>query len=105
MNQREIEAYILNLEGAKKSYPFEKNLAVFSVNEENFAIIEEKKKPLRVSLRCEKKLAALLIERYDEVMPGHKLNKNKWITAVLSGQLSSDEILDLVRHSYLLASA
>lgn len=104
MNQRAAENYLLNLEGAELNYPHGKELAVYSVNDEPFAMMEVGKQPLRISLRCEKRLAKLLIERYDEVMPGHKLNKNKWITVVISGQLNEDEITGLIYHSYLMVA-
>jgi predicted DNA-binding protein (MmcQ/YjbR family) len=35
-------------------------------------------------------------------MPGYHLNKKHWNTIVLSGQLSWDEVKDLILHSYQL---
>jgi len=46
----------------------------------------------------------LLREKYETVLPGQKLNQKKWNTIILSGQLSDDEIFDLIRHSYNLAT-
>jgi predicted DNA-binding protein (MmcQ/YjbR family) len=37
-------------------------------------------------------------------MPGYHLNKKHWNTIVLTGQLSWDEIKDLIRHSYDLVT-
>ena len=104
MNQEEVSKYIEKLSGSSLSYPFGKHLAVYEIDEKPFAMIEDGKEPLRISLRCESRLSRLLQEKYDEVMPGHKLNQSKWITVVVSGQLNSDEIKDLIRHSYLLVS-
>jgi predicted DNA-binding protein (MmcQ/YjbR family) len=104
MNKASVTRYIKSLEGAKLSHPYGKDLAVYSIEDQMFAIVEVKK-PLRVSLRCDRKLATILKERYEEVMPGHKLNQNKWITVVLSGQLSLSEIQGLIDHSYQLARA
>lgn len=100
----DLNKYILNFPDSKLSYPYGQQLSVYSLNDEMFAIIEKDKKPLRISLRCDKHLANVLKERYEEVMPGYKLNKDKWITIVLSGQLNKDEIVDLINHSYLLVS-
>jgi predicted DNA-binding protein (MmcQ/YjbR family) len=105
MNQKTVERYILALPGAKKVYSEDKKLAVFEYKDEMFALVEQDKRPLRISLRCDKVLANLLKEEYDEVMAGHRLNKNKWITVVVSGQLSDQEIKDLINHSYLQVKA
>ncbi len=105
MSPKETEEYILKLEGAELSYPYGKELAVYSVNDRMFATIEAGKRPTRLSLRCDKKLAETLIERYEEVMPAYKLNKNKWIRVVLSGQLSTKEAEGLIDHSYQLVKA
>jgi predicted DNA-binding protein (MmcQ/YjbR family) len=101
MNQKTVESYILELPGAKKVYSEDKKLAVYEYKDEMFALVEQGKLPLRISLRCDKVLANLLKEEYDEVMAGHKLNKNKWITIVVSGQMSNQEIKDLINHSYV----
>ncbi|MHB1864912.1 MAG: MmcQ/YjbR family DNA-binding protein [Candidatus Saccharimonadales bacterium] len=103
MNAKSVEEYILGLANTNVSYPHGKGVAVYSVNDSMFALQEKTKTPLRISIRCDKQLAAVLKERYDEVMPGYKLNKDKWITVVLTGQLSTDEVKDLIIHSYNLA--
>ncbi len=102
MNYKSVERYVLSLAGSKLGHPFGKELSVFSINDKMFAIIEIAKKPLRLSLRCDKQLAAILKDRYEEVMPGHKLNKDQWITIVVSGQLDNNEITGLINHSYNL---
>jgi|SRR5665213_2244336 len=104
MDQKKVDKYIKELSGSTSSYPHGKHLAVYEVNERPFAMIEDKKVPLRISLRCEPRLAKILKEQYEEVMPGYKLHKGKWITVVATGQLDDEEIKDLIRHSYLLVS-
>jgi len=79
------------------------SLTTFSVNEELFGLIDDSKQPIRLSLRCDPKLASVLRDRYDEVLPGQKLDPTKWNTILLTGQLSRDEIKDLIRLSYNLA--
>lgn len=70
-----------------------------------FALIAEGTDPLRLSLKCDPQLAETLRERYETVMPGYHLNKKHWNTVLLTGQLSWDEVKDLIRHSYELVSA
>lgn len=85
-------------------YPFGEKVAVYKVNDHMFALIQEGSDPVRISLKCDPQLSQLLREKYESVMPGYHLNKKHWNTVVASGQLTLDEIQDLIRHSYLLVS-
>lgn len=67
-----------------------------------FALISEKSDPLRISLKCDPILAQELREKYETILPGYHLNKKHWNTIICSGQLSDDEITDLIRHSFEL---
>lgn len=69
-----------------------------------FALIAEKSDPLSLSLKCDPNLAETLRAKYDTVMPGYHLNKEHWNTIVLTGQLSWDEVKDLIKHSYDLVA-
>lgn len=106
MNQKIIEEYILALPYARLDYPFGEGIAVYkkgnSPSAKMFALIAEDKSPLQISLKCDPQLAVLLREKYESVMEGYHLNKKHWNTIVLSGQLSDDEVKDLIRHSYEL---
>lgn len=108
MDQKTIEEYILSLPFARLDYPFGEGVAVYkkggSSSAKMFALIAEKKAPLQISLKCDPQLAVLLREKYESVMEGYHLNKKHWNTIVLSGQLSDDEVKDLIRHSYELVS-
>jgi predicted DNA-binding protein (MmcQ/YjbR family) len=108
-SHKDVEEYILSLSGAYLDYPFGKDVVVYKVpshkkedNGKMFALIAENKLPIRISLKCEPKLSEFLKEKYESVMPGYHLNKKHWITVVMTGQLSWDEIKDLIRHSYEL---
>lgn len=104
MDHKTVEDYILSMPNAKLDYPFGKDVAVYKTGDKMFALIEEKSDPLRISLKCDPLLAQTLRERYESVMPGYHLNKKHWNTIVLSGQLTWEEIQDLIRHSYLLVA-
>jgi predicted DNA-binding protein (MmcQ/YjbR family) len=94
----------MSLGEVKKTDLKNKELKVYSVGDVNFAYFEANKVPLRISLRCDPKLSKLLKLKYEEVMPAHQLNPKQWISIVISGQLSTDELEDLIRHSYILAT-
>ena len=105
MNHKEVEEYILSMPNSVLEYPFGKEAAVYKTEIKNgdkkmFALISEGSDPVRLSLKCDPKLAETLREKYETVMPGYHLNKKHWNTIILSGQLSWDEIKDLIRHSY-----
>lgn len=89
---------------AKLEYPFGEDVAVYKVNDKMFALIAEGKEPVRISLKCDPELSKVLREKYEEVQAGYHLNKKHWNTIVLSGQLSWQEIQDLIRHSYDLVA-
>lgn len=105
MDHKIVEDYILSMPNAKLDYPFGKGVAVYKLGEKMFALIEEQSNPLRVSLKCDPLLASTLRERYESVMPGYHLNKKHWNTLVLTGQLTWEEVQDLIRHSYELVKA
>jgi predicted DNA-binding protein (MmcQ/YjbR family) len=104
LSHKELEEYILSMPNARLEYPFGEEAAVYKVGEKIFAIIAEKSDPVRVSLKCDPLLAKTLRERYETVLPGYHLNKKHWNTVICSGQLSNDEVFDLVRHSYELVA-
>lgn len=102
ISHKEVEEYILSLPNTKLDYPFGEGVAVYKVGDKMFALIQENKTPINLSLKCDPLLAETLREKYESVMPGYHLNKKHWNTIVLSGQLSDKEIQDLIRHSYEL---
>lgn len=106
MNHKQLEEFILSLEDTWLDYPFGETTAVYKYGPKPeakiFAIIDEQKQPLNISLKCDPVLAVNLREKYESVLPGYHLNKKHWNTIVCSGQLADDEIFDLIRHSYQL---
>ena len=110
MTHKELEEYILNFPNTWLDYPFGEGTSVYKVgNRETgegklFAIIADDSKPLRISLKCDPLLATNLREKYESVLPGYHLNKKHWNTILCTGQLSQDEIYDLIRLSYNLVT-
>lgn len=104
MSHKEVEKYILSMPNARLDYPFDEKTAVYKIDEKMFAIIPEDKSPVTISLKCDPGLSKVLRDKYETIMPGYHLNKKHWITILLTGQLTGEEVQDLIRHSYLLAS-
>ncbi len=107
-SHKEVEEFILSMPNAKLDYPFGEDVAVYKVpvskEEKMFALMPEKTTPVRLSLKCDPKLAALLREKYESVLEGYHLNKKHWNTVLLTGQLEDQEIKDLIVHSYNLVT-
>lgn len=104
MIQKELEAIILALPNTTLDYPFGEGTAVYKVGDKMFALIAEKSKPVRLSLKCDPLLATHLREKYETVLPGYHLNKKHWNTIICSGQLGNEEIKDFIIHSYHLVA-
>jgi len=125
MTHKEVEKYLLGLPNARLDYPFGENTAVYKfiptktsggkkinpdVSKDSrgkmFALVTEKSDPVRISLKCDPLLAEKLRGQYETVLAGYHLNKKHWNTILLTGQLSGDEVKDLIKHSYdLVANA
>lgn len=108
MTHKELEKYILAKPDAWLDYPFDEKTAVYKVGKDAkakmFALIPEGGAPVRISLKCDPQLAEVLRERYESVVPGYHLNKKHWNTVIVSGQLTAQEIFDLIDHSYQLVT-
>jgi len=110
MTHKELEQYLLSFPNTWLDFPFGEGTSVYKIGHKEtgegklFAIITNNSKPLRVSLKCDPQLALLLREKYETVIPGYHLNKKHWNTIICSGQLSDDEIKDLVRLSHDLVA-
>lgn len=104
MKHKEVEEFILSMPNARLDYPFGEGVAVYKTADKMFALIAEGSEPVKLSLKCDPKLAEVLREKYESVMPGYHLNKKHWNTIILSGQLSEAEIKDLIIHSYNLVT-
>lgn len=110
MTHERLDAYLLNFPDTWLDFPFGEDVYVYKVGDKEadqgklFALIAKGSSPVRLSLKCDPQLAQNLREMYESVLPGYHLNKKHWNTIVCSGQLDDDQIFDLARHSYLLAS-
>ncbi|MBI2009348.1 MmcQ/YjbR family DNA-binding protein [Candidatus Saccharibacteria bacterium] len=108
MDHKTVEEYILSMPGARLEYPFGEDVAVYKVGPpaggKMFALIRENKEPVQLSLKCDPALAETLRQKYETVLPGYHLSKKHWNTILLTGQLSWEEVQDLIKHSYNLVT-
>jgi len=106
MTHKELEAYILTFADTWLDFPFGEGTSVYKVGDKDagegkmFALIADGSQPVRISLKCDPLLAEKLREEYETVLPGYHLNKKHWNTIICSGQMSDDDLKDLIRLSY-----
>ena len=105
-DKKEIQEYLLARANARLDFPFGPEAEVYKVKvgdeEKMFAIIQSGKDPVNISLKCDPNLAEHLREKFVSVMPGYHLNKKHWNTIVCSGEVSEEELKDLIDLSYRL---
>lgn len=74
-------------------------MRIFSRGEKIFLVVETETNPLRIETRCDRRLSKTLQEQYESVMESRALGRNG-IEIICSGQLTNEEVLDLIRHSF-----
>lgn len=104
MNEIDWRDFFLSLDNTLEDDETEPEVRLFRVGDEAaiFASIEKSSKPLRISLRCDKRLAKNLRDKYETVLPARRFDSRVWNTVILTGQLDDEEIKDLARLSYSL---
>jgi predicted DNA-binding protein (MmcQ/YjbR family) len=64
-----------------------------------FLVVWEDTQPLRIEMKCDGKLGKFLRKKYESVLDSITLGGGG-IEVICSGQLSQDEVMDLVRFSW-----
>ena len=67
-----------------------------------FALVSQKEKTPRVTLKCAPADAEVLVSEFESIIPGYYMNKKHWITISLTAEVSDEMITDLASGSYKL---
>jgi predicted DNA-binding protein (MmcQ/YjbR family) len=102
MTRDEVLDRCAGLPAAVEDYPFGDDVAVFKVGGRMFALVALDASPGTVNLKCDPALALELRDRYTAVRPGYHQNKRHWNTVELDGSVDTDELLEMIDHSYEL---
>lgn len=100
MTPDELRDYCLSFTGTEETFPFNPETSVFKVSGKMFALSQLDEKPLRVSLKCDPRLAEALREAHTAVTPGYHLNKQHWNTVTLDGSLTDAVVQEMIEDSY-----
>lgn len=101
----ELRRYFARHPGTTDGYPFGPDALVFKVGNKMFGLVAEDASPPTVSLKCDPDLGLELRAQYPAVQPGYHLNKRHWNTITVDGSIPSDELAELIDHSYQLVVA
>lgn len=85
---------------ATEGYPFRPGVLVFKVRGKIFAIVMERDRPPRMSVKCEPEIALMLRDEYSAVTGGYHLNKRHWNTITLDGTVPADRVGEWIEDSW-----
>ncbi|MGZ9584848.1 MmcQ/YjbR family DNA-binding protein [Paenibacillus marinisediminis] len=91
--------YCMTKRGTSLTNPFGPDVNVMKVGNKMYALLPADGGP-QISLKCDPLRADALREQYPEITPGYHLNKQHWNSIALDGNLTDEEIIDLIDHSY-----
>ncbi|MBS1885728.1 MAG: MmcQ/YjbR family DNA-binding protein [Actinobacteria bacterium] len=100
MDADQLRDLCLSFAGVEETFPFNPETSVFKVGGKMFALSQLGSDSLRVSLKCEPRLAEDLRAAHAAVIPGYHLDKRHWNTVVLDGSLPDRQVRDMVEDSY-----
>ncbi len=101
----DLKQYCLSKAGATHDFPFGPEVGVFRVEGKIFALSNPEVVPVKINLKCEPRLAELLREEYQAVVPGWHMNKRHWNTVSTGSDLPDELVRDQISRSYDLIVA
>jgi predicted DNA-binding protein (MmcQ/YjbR family) len=95
-----LREHCLSFPGSEETFPFGPETSVFKVEGKMFALSRLDEEELRVSVKCEPRLAENLRAVHPEVTPGYHLSKRHWNTLVIGAGLADTAVRDMIEDSY-----
>ncbi|NQV37041.1 MAG: MmcQ/YjbR family DNA-binding protein [Candidatus Marinimicrobia bacterium] len=95
-----INDYLQTKLGSKKEFPFGDEPAVFKVGGKMFALLAQKKEPLRLTLKCDPLEIDIVRMTFAAVNPGYHMNKDHWNTITLDGSMPNEILFAMIDDSY-----
>ena len=102
MNLEAMRAYLISKKCVSEELPFGPQALVFKVLGKMFALIAWEDDPLYISLKCDPDRASALRSSYVSIKPAYHMNKRHWNMIYLNGELTDDQIMEMMDHSYEL---
>lgn len=103
MNIEELRSYCLAKHGATESCPFGPDTLVFKVGDKIFLLTGLDSHPLSFNAKCDPEQAVTLRDQYpNSIFPGYHMNKKHWNTVQINGELTNNQLHELIDLSYNL---
>ena len=104
MNIEDLRDYVLSLQNVEECFPFGEDTLVFKTNNKIFLLVSLSSSPLQFNVKCNPEYAVELREQYACVLPGYHMNKKHWNTVIVEGTLSSTQLKQFIKDSWLLVA-
>ena len=105
MNIEELRDFVLQKPMVTEGFPFGQDTLVFKVKEKIFLLTGLENSPVQFNVKCNPEKAIEWRERYpDCVLPGYHMNKKHWNTVIVNGNLSKQQLLEMINDSYNLVN-
>lgn len=103
MNIEQLRDYLISLDDVEETTPFGPDVLVYKTNNRMFLLLPLAADSLRFNVKCDPELAIQLREQYpNSVLPGYHMNKAHWNTIILNGELTRNQAIEQITHSYTL---
>ena len=100
MNLEEFREYCLSKKATTEDFPFDEVTMCFKVAGKIFAITPLDEEDFRVNLKYMPDEIEELRASFPEVIPGWHMNKKHWNTVIFEGDMSDEELKNLIDISY-----
>ncbi len=100
MNIEELREYCLSLKAVTEHFPFDEVTLVFKVMDKMFALIPLDNPQPQIALKCDPDWAIELREQYENIVPAYHFNKKHWNSVIISPELTTNILTELIVHSY-----
>ena len=105
--KEEVIKKLLNFGGVYLDYPFgDAEWAVLrhTQNKKSYALIFERDSNVWVNVKLEPTFSHMIKETSPAVVPAYHMNKEHWVSIIIDGSMTDDEIYSLVSVSYNLTN-
>jgi len=102
MNLDDFQEFCLSFHGVSEDTPFDnESIIAFKVMDKIFAIANTENFE-GINIKCDPVKAAMLRDLYEEVKPGHHMDKKSWNTIDPDGKIDEELIKEWIKDSYNL---
>lgn len=103
--RQDVISACLSFPDAYEDYPFDDpgwTAMRHRTNKKTFAFICERGGKIWINLKAEPMMADFWKSAFSAVVPAYHMNKTHWVSVILDGSMTDEEIMQLIQDSYRL---